>query len=476
MCIRDRRYTYKEATFRGLHCVRGCLLLDGKLLYKGVFAPPAEGMLSVPQGNGELHSPDGSIYYGEIDNVVPHGRGCLVSNSGTEAIYTDWIAGDSTESTDTMRKILLRGDRPVGLFDGDRIVCPVSGAPLTFYYIGSPRLTLCDESGATLTCPDTEEWNYRFGSPTDQPEPKPKPTAEPGKRTNPTAQPRPAQASGERKETRQPANEEKKQELTQKEGKNGKFGFVDERGHWVIQPQFEDAWSFTEGLAPVKTNGKWGFIDKRGNFAIQPRFEDWKFFNNGKAQVKQNGEWFYIDKQGNRIGERKETSQPANMTEESRLFTKTDSNKKWGFVNLQNHWIIPAQFDHVFRFTEGLAAVQVDGKWGFIDKRGKFVIPLQFTRAGWFAEGLAPVKTNDKYGFIDKRGDFVIAPRFDYALEFGYGLAPVMMNDKWGFINQQGRIIIPIQYDDADPFIQGKAEVELNGEIFYINQQGNRLP
>jgi hypothetical protein len=27
-----------------------------------------------------------------------------------------------------------------------------------------------------------------------------------------------------------------------------------------IAPQFEDAFRFTEGLAPVKTGGKWGYV------------------------------------------------------------------------------------------------------------------------------------------------------------------------------------------------------------------------
>jgi hypothetical protein len=35
-------------------------------------------------------------------------------------------------------------------------------------------------------------------------------------------------------------------------------------------------------------------------------------------------------------------------------------------------------------FSEGLAAVKVNGKWGIIDKKGKMVIPPQFIDAYWF--------------------------------------------------------------------------------------------
>ena len=31
---------------------------------------------------------------------------------------------------------------------------------------------------------------------------------------------------------------------------------------YVIKPQFDDAWSFSEGLAPVKIGDKYGYISK----------------------------------------------------------------------------------------------------------------------------------------------------------------------------------------------------------------------
>lgn len=453
-----QRYTYKEATFRGMHCLRGSFFLDGKLLYKGNFAPPTEGMIPLLCGNGELHSADGSIYYGEVDNNLPHGRGCLVSDSSTKAIYTDWIAGESTESIDTMRKIILSGDRPAWLFDSDRIVCPVSGAPLTFYYIGLPHLTLRDESGATLTCPDTEEWKYRFGSPTTQPKPEPrpaaqtrpepKPTVEQEKQANPTAQPRPAQTNSERKEPRQPAKEKKEPELTQKKGENGKYGFVDERGVWKIYPQYDEVDVFSEGLARIKMKGQYGYINKQGNMVIQPHYDYVELFSNGKARVRLNGEIFYIDKQGNRVDDPGKPASPQKPGQGIAIGCKQNERNYYYPVDKYGNQVGTVESMDYITFHEDLACVKIwfknpnnlfdgHGMYGFINRKGELAIPAKFTSAHYFQDGVAPVAVGPPgkmlWGIIDKSGDWVLEPnKYNYIGFFENGKARARTTEgKW---------------------------------------------
>jgi hypothetical protein len=82
-------------------------------------------------------------------------------------------------------------------------------------------------------------------------------------------------------------------------GTNSKYGFRDETGNVVIQPQFDNAdWFSDNGLAPVKLNGKWGYIDKTGKFLIQPQFDDAFEFDNGLAAVKLNGKKGILMKKG----------------------------------------------------------------------------------------------------------------------------------------------------------------------------------
>jgi hypothetical protein len=94
--------------------------------------------------------------------------------------------------------------------------------------------------------------------------------------------------------------------------RQGKFGFFDESGKVVIEPQFDFALPFSEGLAAfcdgckeeadgehrsVK-GGKWGFINRNGDIKIPAQFEEARSFEAGRAQVKSKGQWRSINKKG----------------------------------------------------------------------------------------------------------------------------------------------------------------------------------
>ena len=110
--------------------------------------------------------------------------------------------------------------------------------------------------------------------------------------------------------------------------------------------------------------------------------------------------------------------------------------------------VIPPQFYHLSSFSDGLAAVQVDGengKWGYIDKTGKMVITPQFNDADDFKRGLAAVRVggkDGKWGYIDKTGKMDVPPRFDSLDQEDFqeyfdddaGLTPAKVDGKYGFI------------------------------------------
>ena len=117
-------------------------------------------------------------------------------------------------------------------------------------------------------------------------------------------------------------------------------------GRFVIQPQFDWANSFSEGLAAVQTSDKqWGYIDKSGAFMIPPQFHRAKEFSEGLAAVeveRKPGSWVF----------------------------------KFGYIDQTGHLVIPAQWDNAGRFSNGRAQVNITGmpdQVGYIDRRGKYI-------------------------------------------------------------------------------------------------------
>ena len=82
---------------------------------------------------------------------------------------------------------------------------------------------------------------------------------------------------------------------------NGKWGYINKNGEFIIEPQFDNADNFSEGYACVELDGKWGYINNKGKFVIKPQFDKGYCFSEGLAAVKIGDNWGYIDKTGKYI-------------------------------------------------------------------------------------------------------------------------------------------------------------------------------
>jgi len=83
------------------------------------------------------------------------------------------------------------------------------------------------------------------------------------------------------------------------------WGYVDRLGKLIIPAQYQDAWTFSDGLAAVEKDGNWGFIDRFGKVVIKPQFDRADSFAEGLAAVRVDKKWGYIDKSGNMVIEPK---------------------------------------------------------------------------------------------------------------------------------------------------------------------------
>ncbi len=251
--------------------------------------------------------------------------------------------------------------------------------------------------------------------------------------------------------------------------RESKWGFIDQKGTWVIQPQFQEAFQFTEGLAAVKFYDNWGYIDKNGDWIIQPRFSDAKPFSEGLACAMSDNLWGYIDHTGAWHFEPK--IEVVSSFSDGMALIKSEEG--YVFVNEQGQKTLPYVFDKALPFAEGIAFVVYDGFKGYIDRSGNWLIKHDYTEAYSFSEGLALVKTQNGYGFIDRSGKLLISDTYEDGGYFAEGLAAVGISGRWGYIDKTGNLVIEPRFQKAYPFSNGLAVVRYGGNYGLIDQSGD---
>jgi hypothetical protein len=245
---------------------------------------------------------------------------------------------------------------------------------------------------------------------------------------------------------------------------NDKRGYIDRTGKVLIEPQFQGANKFSEGLAVVTVGGvgyKEGYIDRTGKLVIAARFDAARDFHEGLAAVGFD-------------------------TEKTRkACDDCDPNQHWGYVDSSGAIVIKPQYHHAGDFFEGLAAVETDdGRWGFIDKSGRVVVNLKYDYASRFSEGLACVMTDKKFSYVDHNGRMAIEPRFSRCSDFSEGLArvriggkatsPVLLTSVSGkpgklrYIDKTGHIAIRLDAESGDDFSEGLASFEVKKPDGYL--------
>ena len=259
---------------------------------------------------------------------------------------------------------------------------------------------------------------------------------------------------------------------------NNKWGFVDLQGKYLINPQFSEVFPFSCGASLIRNSeGKYGFIDEEGKFIINPTYKEASpFYEDLACTVLDEGKPTYIDKNGE-IKFVVDCDEAGNFIEG---FAIIRIKEKWGFINKEGKIAIPATFDRVSFFSEGLAPIMLrsetssDNSWGYIDITGKIVINPQFSSAGTFKDGIALVNNGKQYGYIDKEGKYLINPQFDYASNFENGLAAISQGNSYGYINKEGKIVINPQFNNALPFSNNQIAVIKSGDNKwgYIDSEG----
>jgi hypothetical protein len=263
------------------------------------------------------------------------------------------------------------------------------------------------------------------------------------------------------------------------EGGTELWGFIDTKGAWVINAQFDRVGSFSEGFAAARKGDKWGYINREGKWVISPQYDAASRFSEGVAAVLgDDGLWGYIDVKGQPMSPLRFNK----ATPFSHGFASVQIGKKYGYVNRNGQWLVEPRFDIADSFSEyghalvkqddnfmqvdttgavsepheagkgdvsersykGTTAVSKEGVWGVVDDKNKVLVPFMFTDARPYRNGMAAVKFGDGWHFTNDSELF--STSYDYASDYNSdGIAMVVPTNNpsiLNYIDRKGRVLL----------------------------------
>lgn len=193
-------------------------------------------------------------------------------------------------------------------------------------------------------------------------------------------------------------------------------GFLNTDGSWAFElPAETKVGAFHEGYVSFSRDGTlWGFLDSSGAVAIEPEFEMAGQFWDGLAVVKQDGKYGFVDTKGRLAGEAEWDG--ALPCHEKRCAVKR--GELWGFVDETGAVAVQPRLEDMRDFNGGKAAFLQDGKVGYIDPQGTVVIEPKWQAAYDFHFGRAVFSDGKAVGYIDDTGVEVIAATYVRAERF----------------------------------------------------------
>ncbi len=157
--------------------------------------------------------------------------------------------------------------------------------------------------------------------------------------------------------------------------RNGKYGFIDQKGRLRIANRYERIGNFQNGLAPVRILGKWGFINTEDKIVINPSYAFVSPFMKSVAIVKKD-KYGFVNREGNIVLEPRYDSIHQISTNNFLIY----KDQLIGLASESGKVLIEPRFDTLQDLNNGFVIISRDKKFGLITKEGFSTIPMIYDK------------------------------------------------------------------------------------------------
>ncbi|MFT4660702.1 MAG: hypothetical protein ACI8XB_000970 [Patiriisocius sp.] len=222
------------------------------------------------------------------------------------------------------------------------------------------------------------------------------------------------------------------------------WGFIRGDGELLIDPIYEAAGDFVEGLAIVQKRGKNGFVNKKGDVVITIDYDEVYNFINGVAVVERGGKYGVIDRR-NKIILQMDFDDVGQLSDDRIL---VERNELIGYYNSTGELAIDLMYENGVDFKNGLAIVKNEGLYGAIDINNEVIVPFEYDWIESTDQERFRVKQGSAFGLLSKSGELLLPLEYDW-IGLINGKKPILLqkDEKIGYLNNANEIVIPISYD-----------------------------
>ncbi|MFC4291416.1 WG repeat-containing protein [Sphingorhabdus arenilitoris] len=221
----------------------------------------------------------------------------------------------------------------------------------------------------------------------------------------------------------------------------------------------------------VEAGGAASLLDRDGNALIPPDFESlWPHAKHRLIYARKGNTAAYFDYDGRQISPKNWTVHYA-PSEEKGYVTVSNPEGRYGVIDKNGMFVIPAEYAQVHQFNEGYlpAAKIVDDKagkrklFGLVDEKNKVIIPFEYDNLNLVRDGRLWAKKDGKWGLIgiDQSiiADFTIDAVSrsiterddDSGQDRSFMIA--QRNGQYGIVrHDSGEVVVPFRYSAAQEY------------------------
>lgn len=144
-------------------------------------------------------------------------------------------------------------------------------------------------------------------------------------------------------------------------------------------------------------------------------------------------------------------------------------NNLFGFMDSEGIVQIPAEYDEVLNFQDGIAVVVKKGKSGLINKKNELILSFEFDQIEEFYNDLAIVSISDSLGVINRLGTLVFPLIYNDILFLNNSLIAAKNENGYSIFNLNGERKIELNFKEIKPLKEDYLIVQIGDSIGLLN-------